>query len=62
MDIKTALSKVVDQLDLSTEEMQDVMRQIMTGQCKVKRSMRSLAPPWSCVSWQQVSPLMLSAW
>lgn len=33
MDIKTALSKVVDQLDLSTEEMQDVMRQIMTGQC-----------------------------
>ncbi|MEH6491501.1 anthranilate phosphoribosyltransferase [Halopseudomonas sp.] len=33
MDIKTALSKAVDQLDLSTEEMQDVMRQIMTGQC-----------------------------
>ncbi|BDX17739.1 MULTISPECIES: anthranilate phosphoribosyltransferase [Halopseudomonas] len=33
MDIKTALGKVVDQLDLSTEEMQDVMRQIMTGQC-----------------------------
>ena len=33
MDIKTALGKVVDQLDLSTEEMQDVMRQFMTGQC-----------------------------
>ncbi|UJJ30356.1 anthranilate phosphoribosyltransferase [Halopseudomonas maritima] len=33
MDIKTALGKVVEQLDLSTEEMQDVMRQIMTGQC-----------------------------
>ena len=33
MDVKTALGKVVDQLDLSTEEMQDVMRQIMTGQC-----------------------------
>ncbi|GAA6131308.1 anthranilate phosphoribosyltransferase [Halopseudomonas sabulinigri] len=33
MDIKTALGKAVDQLDLSTEEMQDVMRQIMTGQC-----------------------------
>ena len=33
MDIKAALSKAVDQLDLSTEEMQDVMRQIMTGQC-----------------------------
>ena len=33
MDIKTALGKVVDQLDLSTEEMQYVMRQIMTGQC-----------------------------
>ena len=33
MDIKAALGKVVDQLDLSTEEMQDVMRQIMTGQC-----------------------------
>jgi len=33
MDIKTALSKAVDQLDLSTEEMQEVMRQIMTGQC-----------------------------
>ena len=26
MDIKAALSKAVDQLDLSTEEMQDVMR------------------------------------
>ncbi|HLD65339.1 MAG TPA: anthranilate phosphoribosyltransferase [Pseudomonas sp.] len=33
MDIKGALNRVVGQLDLSTEEMQDVMRQIMTGQC-----------------------------
>lgn len=33
MDIKSALSRIVGQLDLSTEEMRDVMRQIMTGQC-----------------------------
>lgn len=33
MDIKEALNRVVNQLDLSTTEMQDVMRQIMTGQC-----------------------------
>ena len=33
MDIKTALARVVSQLDLSTDEMRDVMRQIMTGQC-----------------------------
>ncbi|QCI10374.1 anthranilate phosphoribosyltransferase [Pseudomonas putida] len=33
MDIKTALSRIVGHLDLSTEEMRDVMRQIMTGQC-----------------------------
>ncbi|MET1077203.1 MAG: anthranilate phosphoribosyltransferase [Pseudomonas sp.] len=33
MDIKGALNRVVGQLDLSTEEMQAVMRQIMTGQC-----------------------------
>ena len=33
MDIKTALSRVVDHIDLSQEEMQDVMRAIMTGQC-----------------------------
>ena len=33
MDIKSARSRVVDHLDLSTEEMRDVMRQIMTGQC-----------------------------
>jgi anthranilate phosphoribosyltransferase len=33
MDIKQALARVVDRLDLSTEEMQAVMRQIMTGQC-----------------------------
>ncbi|MCL5042958.1 MAG: anthranilate phosphoribosyltransferase [Gammaproteobacteria bacterium] len=33
MDIKQALAKVVEQIDLTTEEMQDVMRQIMTGQC-----------------------------
>ena len=33
MDIKAALNRVVSQLDLSTDEMRDVMRQIMTGQC-----------------------------
>jgi anthranilate phosphoribosyltransferase len=33
MNIKEALNRVVGQLDLSTEEMQDVMREIMTGQC-----------------------------
>ena len=32
MDIKAALNAVVDRRDLSTEEMQAVMRQIMTGQ------------------------------
>jgi len=33
MNIKEALNRIVVQLDLSTEEMQDVMREIMTGQC-----------------------------
>jgi len=33
MDIKEALNRVVNQLDLTTEEMRDVMRLIMTGQC-----------------------------
>lgn len=33
MDIKSALSRIVGQLDLSTDEMREVMRQIMTGQC-----------------------------
>ena len=33
MDIKAALARVVDHIDLSTEEMHDVMRAIMTGQC-----------------------------
>ena len=33
MNIKEALGRVVNQLDLTTEEMQDVMREIMTGQC-----------------------------
>ena len=33
MNIRDALNRVVNHLDLSTEEMQDVMRQIMTGQC-----------------------------
>lgn len=33
MDIKTALAHVVDRIDLSLTEMQDVMRAIMTGQC-----------------------------
>jgi anthranilate phosphoribosyltransferase len=33
MSIKAALDRVVNQLDLTTAEMQDVMREIMTGQC-----------------------------
>lgn len=33
MDIKSALARVVDNLDLSRDEMQDVMRAIMTGAC-----------------------------
>lgn len=33
MDIKTALTRVVDRIDLTRPEMQDVMRSIMTGQC-----------------------------
>lgn len=33
MDIKTALDRVVNRQDLSTAEMQAVMREIMTGQC-----------------------------
>ncbi|HSB95674.1 MAG TPA: anthranilate phosphoribosyltransferase [Spongiibacteraceae bacterium] len=33
MDIKAALARVVQQLDLTTAEMQFVMRDIMTGQC-----------------------------
>src|SRR5690606_31152097 len=33
MDIKQALNRVVSHLDLSTAEMQAVMRQIMTGRC-----------------------------
>jgi anthranilate phosphoribosyltransferase len=33
MNIKEALNRVVNQLDLSTDEMQSVMREIMTGQC-----------------------------
>lgn len=33
MDIKEALSRIVNQLDLTTEEMQAVMHQIMTGGC-----------------------------
>lgn len=33
MNIKEALARVVTQLDLTTEEMQDVMREIMTGRC-----------------------------
>lgn len=32
-DIKAALARIVERQDLSTEEMIDVMRQIMTGQC-----------------------------
>ncbi|WP_437880233.1 anthranilate phosphoribosyltransferase [Pseudomonas sp. LRF_L74] len=33
MNIREALNRIVNQLDLSTEEMQDVMREIMTGAC-----------------------------
>ncbi len=33
MDIKQALARVVERQDLSTAEMTEVMRQIMTGQC-----------------------------
>ena len=33
MNMKEALNRVVNHLDLSTEEMKGVMRQIMTGQC-----------------------------
>ena len=33
MDIKIALAHVVDRIDLSLLQMQDVMRDIMTGQC-----------------------------
>ena len=33
MDIKAALARVVDRIDLSRDEMQQVMRSIMTGAC-----------------------------
>lgn len=33
MDIRTALARVVDRIDLAMPEMQDVMRDIMTGKC-----------------------------
>ena len=33
MEIKEALARVVERQDLATNEMIDVMRQIMTGQC-----------------------------
>jgi anthranilate phosphoribosyltransferase len=33
LDIRAALGRVVDRIDLSLGEMQDVMRAIMTGQC-----------------------------
>ena len=33
MDIKTALGRIVGQLDLTTDEMRDVMLEIMTGKC-----------------------------
>lgn len=33
LDIRTALTRVVDRIDLSLPEMQDVMRDIMTGKC-----------------------------
>lgn len=33
MDIRTALTRLVDHIDLTQPEMQDVMRDIMTGKC-----------------------------
>lgn len=33
MDIKEALARVVEQIDLSRDEMVEVMRQVMSGQC-----------------------------
>jgi anthranilate phosphoribosyltransferase len=33
IDIKTALARIVDRIDLTLPEMQDVMQAIMTGQC-----------------------------
>lgn len=33
MDIRTALMRIVDRIDLTLPEMQEVMRDIMTGQC-----------------------------
>jgi len=33
MDIKQALARVVERIDLNTAEMQDVMKAIMSGQC-----------------------------
>jgi len=33
IDMKTALARVVERQDLSTDEMIEIMRQIMTGQC-----------------------------
>lgn len=33
MDIKEALARVIDHIDLSRDEMVDVMRQVMTGEC-----------------------------
>ncbi len=37
MDIQEALARIVDHIDLSFEEMEDVMRQVMTGQCSEAR-------------------------
>ena len=33
MNIRQALARVVERIDLSRDEMQDVMQAIMTGQC-----------------------------
>ena len=60
MNIQEALATVVDHIDLSTEQMNDVMRQIMTGgatdaqiggflvalRMKSEPWTRSPAPPW----------------
>ena len=53
MNIKEALNRVVAQLDLSTEEMQDVMREIMTGQCS--------EAAWPCTKSPRIAPRIASS-
>lgn len=76
MDIKEALNRAVGHLDLSTAEMQSVMRQIMTGQCteaqvggflvamrmKSESSMKLLVLCRCYVSWLNLWILPVSTW